>query len=305
MKPFRQLNPLGQLLLAAWMGGWLILAADVFPTVGGSAAAAGPGYATKVEPLTRHKGYGPEVDLRSALGEDIMDDVDEDASKKTNGILPSEGEGGYFPRLYEHSQLRDELQYMNSFAPTRQRVAIRAVEDRGLPVFYPPYHWLPDPVLRAARTEIREAGGRDVRVPWSEANPTFKDHSVADAVMLLGLLNIRVYEDATGKPCCAPHAELIVELVVDDLVDARQVGMAIHETSPGVYYVSDPIDAAHKVVSEVISFGERPLMSIVGLRGVDFEKRLSFEPIAYSVRWGNLELEYGAHYAGDPKGLIR
>ena len=74
---------------------------------------------------------------------------------------------------------------------------------------------------------------------------------------------------------------------------------------PGVYYVDDPYDAAFAVVSEVISIGERPLMTVVALEGTGFRTRYPTSGIPYVVRWGTLDLEYGSHIPGDPEGVIR
>lgn len=131
------------------------------------------------------------------------------------------------------------------------------------------------------------------------------DHSIWDAMMLFGLLNVRVYP-APGESanCCSPQAELAVELTLDGQ-DVRQISMAMHEVEPGVYYVDDPRLVAGLVASEVISLGDRPLMTVVELSGVNYEPVNYLEPVAYAVRWGGFVLEYGSHYVSDQQGVIQ
>lgn len=258
-----------------------------------------------VEPLTMFEGHGPEVDLKDQRSP-------EDGALWSTGSAMPPAVSVPSPTLYEHSKLREDLEHMASFAPSRQRVKIRAVADRGLPVLYPAYHWLPDAMLEVSMKRVWEAGGRDLRLLWAQSGANFlgEDHTKFDVVTMLGLLNVRVYHDAEDPSqrgatrCCAPSADLVVELAVDES-DVRVVRMAMNQTDAGVYYVADPIQAAGEVLSEVISLGERPLLAIVGLHGVGYEPVPRAQPISYAVRWGDLELEYGTHYAGDPGGVVR
>lgn len=130
-----------------------------------------------------------------------------------------------------------------------------------------------------------------------------EDHALWDVINLFGLLNIRIFhEPATDKWCCAAQAELVVDLAIDE-TDARGVRAPLRETAPGVYYIDDPIDVARDVLNEVISLGNVPLMTIASVEGVGVAPAI--EPVGYVVRWGDLELEYGTHYTGDPLGVVR
>lgn len=246
-----------------------------------------------VEPLTVHQGLGPNADL---IGKDM------EPALAGNGVDPSPA-----PNLYEHSQMRDDLAFMAALAPQRQRVAVRAVSYRGLPVLYPPYHWLGDGIRGKTIEETAAAGGRDLLVMLAESGAAFlgEDHSIWDSIMLFGLLNVRVYP-APGESarCCSPYAELAVELTVDG-EDVRRVRMAMHEVEQGVYYVTDPVHIAGLIPSVVISLEDRPLMTVVELSGVDYAPINYLEPVAYAVRWGGFVLEHGSHYVSDQKGVIR
>lgn len=202
--------------------------------------------------------------------------------------------------------MRDDLEFMAALAPQRQRVAVRAVSYQGLPVRYPPYHWLGDGIRAKTIEEAAAAGGRDLLAMLAESGAPFfgEDHSMWDSTMLFGLLNVRVYP-AKGESarCCSPHAELTVELTVDG-EDMRRVRTAMHEVQ-GIYYVTDPVHVAGLITSEVISLGDRPLMTVVRLSGVDYAPVNYLEPVDYAVRWGGFVLEYGSHYVSDQKGVIR
>ncbi len=258
-----------------------------------------------VEPLTAFEGYGPKIGAKD------QESSNDDALWSNRSALPL-GDSPEPPTLYEHTKLREDLEHMESFAPTRQRVKIRAVADRGLPVLYPAYHWLPDAMLEVSMRSVWEAGGRDLRLLWAQSGANFlgEDHAKFDVVTLLGLLNVRVYHDpdhpsrSGTSVCCAPNAELVVELAVDES-DVRLIRMPMNQTDPGVYFVADPLQTTGDVLSEVISLGERPVMTIVGLQGVGYVPAPMAQPICYAVRWGDLELEYGTHYAGDPGGVVR
>lgn len=119
-----------------------------------------------VEPLTVRPGLGPKADL-IATGMD--------PALIGNGVDPSKA-----PNLYEHSKMRDDLAFMAALAPKRQRVAVRAVSYRGLPVLYPPYHWLGDGIRGKTIEEVADAGGRDLLVMLAESGASFvgDDHSI-------------------------------------------------------------------------------------------------------------------------------
>ena len=218
-------------------------------------------------------------------------------------------EGRSTPKLVvrEHLQMRDDIEFMSRLSPQRQRVAVRSVTYRGLPVLYPPYHWISDGIRGKTIEEVAAAGGRDLLAMLVDSGAPFMgdDHSIWDAMMLFGLLNVRVYP-APGESanCCSPHAELAVELTLDGQ-DVRQISMAMHEVEFGVYYVDDPRLVAGLVAGEVISLGDRPLMTVVELSGVNYEPVNYLEPVAYAVRWGGFVLEYGSHYVSDQKGVIQ
>ena len=222
---------------------------------------------------------------------------------------PSEATGSLFPShgVREHLRMRDDLVFMSRMTPQRQRVSVRAVTYRGLPVLYPPYHWLADGIRGKTIDEVREAGGRDLLAMLADSEFPFmgEDHSLWDAMMMFGLLNVRVYP-APGEStnCCAPTAELTIELTLDG-EDVRRISMSMYEDEQGVYYVDDPGQVAGLVVREVVSFGDRPLMTVVGLSGVNYEPVNYLTPVEYAVRWGGFVLEYGSHYVSDQNGLIQ
>lgn len=69
--------------------------------------------------------------------------------------------------------------------------------------------------------------------------------------------------------------------------------------------VDDPEHVAELVVREVLSLGDRPLLTVAGLAGVSYEPVNYLIPVEYAVRWGGFVLEYGSHYVSDQKGLIQ
>lgn len=205
-------------------------------------------------------------------------------------------------RLYTHTRLDGYRQFMENFGAERHRVKIRSVESaygNHAPVFYPAMHWLPAAVLE-----------QELRRPDSIYNEAQFLAMLQDAgrdnyqaLALFALLNVRLFSTDEWT-CCAPEAELAVELAVDPL-DPRILRFDMKETEPGVYYVDDPQEAAAATVSEVISFGERPLMTVVALEGTGIKADHPVKGIPYVVRWGTLDLEFGSHVAGDPKAVIR
>ncbi|MCY3624169.1 MAG: hypothetical protein OXH68_20980 [Gammaproteobacteria bacterium] len=267
---------------------------------GDSATTASPGgWAPPVVPLTKFDGHGPRID---DFGEDRHDAVLWTSGASSN---LDRDEALPVPTLYEHSGLQDDLGFIMSQAPIQQRVAVRAGVQRGFPVIYAPYHWLPDKTMRIAMLEAAESGtSRDLRDFWvqSGASPLGEDHALWDAINLFGLLNVRIFHEPGDKECCAPYAELVMDIGINEF-DARRVRAELGEISPGIYYLDDPISVARDVLAEVISMGNVPLMTIAAVEGVGVAP--SVEPIAYVVRWGDLELEYGTHYAGDPLGVVR
>ena len=256
-----------------------------------------------VVPLSSFSIFGPEIDPQPSTGL---------ASEQL--AAPADGRLGGFAaeapppagRLFEHREMQSDLEYIQGLAPVRQRVAVRAVDQRGLPVVYPAYHWLPRGIVSATREAVAERGGRNLIQILDQSGACFfcEDHSLFDLIHMLGLLNVRVYRDATERdvvPCCPPHAELAVDLAIGK-DDGRLVRFAMEEVDHGIYYVAAPVDAAHRVLEAVIEIGERPLMSIVALEGVQYAPLAG--GIAYAVRWGDFVLEYGAHYKGDAMGVI-
>lgn len=70
-------------------------------------------------------------------------------------------EGRSTPKLVvrEHLQMRDDIEFMSRLSPQRQRVAVRSVTYRGLPVLYPPYHWITDGIRSKTLEEVAAGGG--------------------------------------------------------------------------------------------------------------------------------------------------
>lgn len=247
-----------------------------------------------VEPVTPLE-LGPPVDTEQLA---------EDALRRTSRNLQDRDlDVPLQPLLFEHTRLAGYKTFMESFGPTRQRVKIRSVEaayGNHAPVFYPALHWIPADVLEH---ELTQPGARYTEAEFQAgARDAGRDNYQAFA--LTSMLNVRLFPRNDGLVCCSPEAVLVVELAVDEL-DPRRIRFDMTETDPGVYYVDDPHDAAASIVSEVISFGERPLMTVVALEGSHYRASHPTEGISYVVRWGTLDLEYGSHIAGDPKAVIR
>ena len=138
-------------------------------------------------------------------------------------------------KLYVHSKVRDDLEYMTALAPELQRVGVRAVIFRGWPVLYPALHWLPKEIFWSEVIRLAEEGGRDLFTQVAQSGIRYSpaDHSMVDAFFMFGLLNVRVYlNNADTAKCCAQIAELSVDLSIDG-EDVRRVRLAVHETDPG------------------------------------------------------------------------
>jgi len=220
--------------------------------------------------------------------------------------VPRENEVGAPRLLYPATGLDGDRRFMHIFGAKRHRVKIRAVESvfgNHAPVFYPAMHWIPAPMLEQ---ELREPDSRYSEEQFFAMGRDTGEHA-HQAFYLMAMLNVRLFPGLANEGrCCAPNAELVIELAVDfDELEPRLLRFDMTETDPGVYYVDDPADAAFAIVSEVVSFGDRPLMTVVALEGTGFRPKFPTSGIPYVVRWGTLDLEYGSHILRDPEGVIR
>ncbi len=194
------------------------------------------------------------------------------------------------------SKLRDR---MNAERAVRQRVKVRTAEvaiGNELPLLYPAFHWLPYTMMLPAVFEWSGQTSKEDLAEYIGEDPM---------VVLFSLFNVKIYmPDDADIRCCAPEAKLTVELAASaeevDLVDIRMV-----ETAPGVYRVADPFQASNEVLGHVVTMGSRPLFSVVRLDGVGYRGTERRPTIAYAVRWGDLELEFGSHSWLDPEAVIR
>ena len=180
-------------------------------------------------------------------------------------------------------------------AAAHRQVKMRSVMDSvGMltqPTVYPPFFWLPMSVV-------------DERLERLDATITADLEAGIDRhseIMLAGL-NIKLFLPE-GAECCGEQTKLAVSLVHGDQVENYTFRMVQRE--PGVYYLHDPGTAAVEMMDALLFFPEYPLFTIRGLEGVGYEPAGAREPIAYAVRWMDLELEFGAHMAEDPEGVVR
>lgn len=198
---------------------------------------------------------------------------------------------------YGDAKLRDA---MTDAMALHQRVKIRRAEvaiGNDLPVLYPAFHWLPyNHMLMPALAE------------WSGQSSAegIAEHLGDNLlVVLFSLFNVKIYlpDDARVR-CCAPEALLTVELAASEeeveLVDVRMA-----QTDPGVYHIAEPFRASDAVLRHIVAMSGRPHFSVVRLDGVGYRGAPTKPTVAYAVRWGDLELEYGAHSWMDPEAVIR
>lgn len=200
---------------------------------------------------------------------------------------------------HEYTRMRKLRDMMNAEMALRQRVKMRTAEvaiGNELPLLYPAFHWLPHTMIAPA---IVEWSGQSSKEGMAEQ----LGHN--HVVLLFSLFNVKIYKpDDARVQCCAPEATLTVELAASeeevDLVDIR-----MEETEPGVYHIAEPFRASDEVLGHVVTMGARPYLSIVRLEGVGYRGAPNKPTIAYAVRWGDLELEYGSHSWLDPEAVIR
>ena len=194
------------------------------------------------------------------------------------------------------SELRDRMEAQRAL---RQRVKVRTAEvavGNQLPVLYPAFHWLPYAMLTPAILEWAGKTTEGGLASHLDENP---------AVGLLALLNVKIYEPAgEGVQCCHADATLILELAASP-DDVELVEVAMREKEPGVYHVADPFGAADELIARVGNMGTRPHLSIAALEGAGFRGTDRHPTVAYAVRWGEFELEYGSHSWLDPEAVIR
>lgn len=257
-----------------------------------------------VEPVTLVENLGVRPEDQSS-----MEDAQENAAVGSL-VAPTRGrgddEGAPSISLYSYARMNSYQRFMDQLGAERHRVKIRSVETafgNHAPVFYPAMHWIPSPMLQ------QELTAPDARYSLEQFEAMARDAGRDNfrAFVLMGMLNVRllVFDEEEEGGCCNPTAELVVELAADAR-DPRILRFDMTELERGVYYVDDPHDAAGTIVSEVISIGERPIMSIVALTGTGFARaRPDVRGIPYAIRWGTLDLEYGSHLARDPKAVIR
>lgn len=200
-------------------------------------------------------------------------------------------------RGHGDAKLRD---VMRDQMALRQRVKIRTAEvaiGNDLPVLYPAFHWLPwHHMIMPALAEWSGQSSKEGIVAHLGDSPL---------VILFSLLNVKIYKpDAPNVQCCAPEGTLTVELATSEeemaLVDIR-----MKETEPGVYHVAEPFEASDEVHGHIVAMSSRPHLSVVRLEGVGYRGAPTKPTIAYAVRWGDLELEYGSHSWLDPEAVVR
>ncbi len=200
-------------------------------------------------------------------------------------------------REYTHmTELRDR---MEADRVVRQRVKVRTAEvaiGNQMPVLYPAFHWLPYTMLMPALLDWSGQTNKEGLESYFRENT---------AVALMALLNVKIYDpDGAGVRCCEAEATLILELAASP-GDVELVEVAMREKERGVYHVADPFGASDELIVRIGTMGTRPHFSIAALEGTGFRGTERHPTIAYAVRWGEFELEYGSHSWLDPEAVIR
>ena len=199
----------------------------------------------------------------------------------------------------EYTRMVDLRDHMDAERAIRQRVKVRTAEvaiGNELPLLYPAFHWLPYPMLKPAFAQ------------WTgqSSDDDIRDYVGEDVLVLLfSLLNVKIHKpDVAAVRCCAPAANLTVELAIPE-EEPELASMQLAEKEPGVYRVADPFRASNEVLSHIVTMGGRPFFSIVSVDGVGYRGTPRHPTIAYTVRWDDLVLEYGSHSWLDPEPVIR
>lgn len=196
----------------------------------------------------------------------------------------------------------------------RQRIKIRNVFDtpaNTAPFIYPPFHWIPTQAL--TQMDAFPEQDRWILENWiADIDANGHQGQESDLPLFFSLLNIQVYpqHSAPWRPDPNPNfanseAMLTFELTHGEFT--RTFNVKMRESEEGVYRFADPYAVADDVFAELNNLNVQPVMSIVSLRGVEYDagKMQPFEAIGYAVRWSNLELEYGNHASNDPAAVIR
>ena len=199
----------------------------------------------------------------------------------------------------EYTRMAELRDRMEAERVLRQRVKVRTAEaaiGNQMPVLYPAFHWLPYTMIMPAMLEWSGQTDKEGLLSYIGENT---------AVVLMALLNVKIYQpDGAGVRCCGAEATLTLELAASP-DDVELVEVAMREKEHGVYHVADPFGAGDELIVRVETMGTRPHFSIAALEGTGFRGTEREPTIAYAVRWGEFELEYGSHSWLDPEAVIR